>query len=56
MTSLTDDQRDSIIGALIEGYGVEDIAVDMKLPLVAVRDFVFSMPPDLRREICRGEP
>lgn len=56
MTALSDDQQDRIIDALFEGYGVEDIAVDMKLPLVAVRDFVFSMPPDLRCEICRGEP
>lgn len=40
---LTDDEEDCAIGALIEGLGVEDIAVQFGCRVDAVRAFVRSL-------------
>ena len=41
--TLSDDEEDCAIGALIEGLGVEDIAVQFGCYVDAVRAFVRSM-------------
>lgn len=53
--TLKDWQEERILDALSEGFGVEDIAVDTGWSVDAIRQFVFSMPPELRREIYARE-
>lgn len=53
--TLTDDQVERILDDLSEGFGVEDIAVDTGWPVEAIRGFVFSLLPDLRRQLFDHE-
>lgn len=50
---LSEEAEERIINMLAEGFGVEDIALDLKLTLPEVRRFVFGMAPAVRREIYR---
>ncbi|HMT45535.1 MAG TPA: hypothetical protein PKE59_00310 [Novosphingobium sp.] len=52
---LTEDEEIRVMDALGEGLGVEDIAVRFGWRADAIRAFVFSLPSDLRAEICRPE-
>ncbi|RJL18228.1 hypothetical protein [Paracoccus siganidrum] len=53
--TLKDWQQERILDALSEGFGVEDIAERTKWSVDAIRQFVFSMPVELRREIYSTE-
>lgn len=57
LRALTAPEEDAIIDLLADGLGVEDIAMPcrLNLPVALVRAFVFSMAPDLRREIYRSD-
>lgn len=52
---LSETDEDIVIGMLIEGFGVEDIAVCLKRKVAHVRGFVFSLAPDVLREIYRRD-
>ncbi|RJL15299.1 hypothetical protein [Paracoccus siganidrum] len=53
--TLKDWQHARILDALSEGFGVEDIAERTGWSVDAIREFVFSMPAELRREIYARE-
>lgn len=52
---LSETDEDIVIGMLIEGFGVEDIAVRLKRKVAHVRGFVFGLAPDVLREIYRRD-
>ncbi len=52
---LLEEEEERVLDLLTTGLGVEDIALSMGLPLQAVRDFVFSMPTEVRRELYRED-
>lgn len=52
---LLEEEEERVLDLLATGFGVEDIALAMGLPLSAVRAFVFGMSPEVRREIYRQD-
>lgn len=52
---LLEEEEERVPDFLSDGFGVEDIALALGLPLRSVREFVFSMPPAVRAEIYRPE-